>query len=262
MRMWGALLRRFRLAAGVTHDQLAAHVGYSASLVIAIERGRRMPSPTFITKADECVKADGWLIDAAQHLSRERIADTIDAHEEEEARARSVWAYDTHVLHPLLRTEAYSRAVLWAQRPVLSDHEIEMRIKAEHERQTRLTSEPVCSYSFIIEEWILHRKTGGPTAMKAQSEHLLCVADLRNVTLQVIPTTHEAHAGLSGPVILLHAPEHTWLAHIELHGTHHLISDPDHLTTLHDRYTHLRSLALTPADSAELIRGLADALQE
>jgi DNA-binding XRE family transcriptional regulator len=39
MRMWGLLMRRFRLAAGITHEELAQHVGYSKSLVVGIERG-------------------------------------------------------------------------------------------------------------------------------------------------------------------------------------------------------------------------------
>jgi hypothetical protein len=34
MRMWGALLRRFRMAAKVTHEDLAASVGYSKSLTV------------------------------------------------------------------------------------------------------------------------------------------------------------------------------------------------------------------------------------
>jgi Domain of unknown function (DUF5753) len=167
-----------------------------------------------------------------------------------------VWAYDAHVLHPLLRTEAYTRAVLWTHRPVLAEQAIETRMKAECEGQARLTEESGCAYSFIVEEWILHRKTGGAAAMRAQLQRLLSVAELRNVTLQVLPLSHEAHTGLSGPIALLQAPEHTWLAHTELHDPHDLISDADYLSTLHDRYTHLRSLALTPADSAALIRRL------
>lgn len=59
MRMWGGLMRRFRLVAGVTHEELAAFVGYSKSLVVGIERGLRMPGPLFVPKADECVRAGG-----------------------------------------------------------------------------------------------------------------------------------------------------------------------------------------------------------
>ncbi len=259
-RMWGSLLRRFRVAAGITHEALANHVGYSTELVFSVERGRRMPSDIFVRKADEYVKADGWLKEAAKHLSRDPVAAEAADYVGEEKRARSVWAYDMHVLHPLLRIEAYSRAVLLAHQPVLPEACIETRAAEEHERQARLTAEPAPVHSFIIEEWILHRPTGGLTVMRAQLEHLVMVAALRNVTLQVMPTAHDAHPGQDGPMTLLHTPEHTWLAHLHTHDTHHLITDPDHLTTLHDRYTHLRSHALTPADTVQLIRGLAESL--
>lgn len=40
-------LRRARQQAGLTQDQLADRIGYSASLVAAIETGRRIPTPDF-----------------------------------------------------------------------------------------------------------------------------------------------------------------------------------------------------------------------
>jgi transcriptional regulator with XRE-family HTH domain len=257
MRMWGLLLRFFRLAAGISHDELAQYVGYSKSLVVGIERGTRMPSPLFITKADECVKADGWLIALAQHLSRQQFPTWLEESVEAEKRARALWSYDTHVLHSLLRTQDYTRAVLSARRPVMSEEEIEALVEGEAQRQELLTRQPACALSFIIEEAILRRPTGGHAVMKAQLDHLTALSDLRNITIQVLPTTHHTHAGSDGPMTLLQTTDYTWLAHLHTHDINHLINDPQHLSTLHDRYTTLTSHALTPADSTTLIHQLA-----
>ncbi len=260
-RMWGALLRRFRLDAGVTQAGLAAHVGYTTDFAHSIELGRRMPSPVFVTKADEYLKADGCLIETATHLTREKPhAAEPEDYTAEEKTARSLWAFDTHVLHPLLRTEPYTRTLLTAHQPLLPDTAIDTQVTDEQQRQERLTGEPACSYAFIIEEWILHRPTGEPTTMKAQLAHLLALAELRNLTLQVMPISHHTHAGLDGPLTLLETPAHTWLAHIHAHDTHHLTNDPRHLSILHSRYTYLRSHALTPTDSTQLIQKLAEQL--
>jgi hypothetical protein len=217
-----------------------------------------MPSPTFVSKADEVTKAGGALVEAARHLSRQPRTLVSDDLAEEESRAQVVWAYDTHVLHPLLRTDGYARAVWWARRPVLSEDEIEARVAEQHERQARLLSGTACSYAFIVEEDVLRRRIGGAEAARAQLDHLVAVSAQRNVTLQVMPAEPGEHTGLGGPIALLRGPEHIWLAHVELHGANYLVHDIDHLAVLHDRYTHLRSLALTPADSLAVIHRLVN----
>ncbi len=133
MRMWGALLRCLRLMAGITYEELANFVGYSKSLVVGIERGTRMPSPQFVAKADECLGANGLLAEAAKHLSRQRFLTWAEEYAEEEQQARTLWTYDTHVLHDLLQTEDYARAGLTARRPALTEKEIEEHLAARME---------------------------------------------------------------------------------------------------------------------------------
>jgi hypothetical protein len=192
----------------------------------------------------------------ARHLSRERVPSWVEEYVDAEQRARSLWSYDAHVLHAVLRTEAYTRAVLAGCRPVLAEEDIEARVEAERQRQALWGRQPACTLSFIVEEWVLRRPIGGPAAMQGQLEHLAMLGGLRNVTLQVMPATHQSHAGLGGPMTLLETPAHTWLGYLEVQDVSHLINDPEQLSTLHDRYTSLRSHALTPDDSAALIREL------
>ncbi len=256
MRMWGALLRYLRIAAGITYEALADYVGYSKSLVVGIERGTRMPSEVFIAKSDECLQAGGLLIEAAKHLSRQRFLSWFEEYAEEEQQARILWTYDTHVLHDLLQTEAYARAVLAARRPAMADEVIEAHVETRLNRRSLLTRQPACALSFIIEERVLHRCVGGPPTAKGQLEHLIHLSEQRNVTLQVMPTACEAHAGIDGPMTLVQTSRHTWLAHLETHHTSHFITDAYEVSALHERHTTIRSHALTPSDSARLIERL------
>jgi DNA-binding XRE family transcriptional regulator len=103
MRMWGSLHKGYRNAAGLTYEDVAKHVGYSPSLVISIERGVRMPSETYIPRADEILHAGGVLIRAAEHLSRQRYPVWFEDYVTEEQRARVLWTYCTHMLHGLVK---------------------------------------------------------------------------------------------------------------------------------------------------------------
>ena len=259
-RMWGALLRRFRLDAGVTQAGLAAHVGYTTDFAHSIELGRRMPSPVFVAEADG--RESRRLPHRNSHPPHPRKAPrrrTRGLHGGKEDRPLTLG-----LRHPRPPPAPPHRAI----RPNPPDrpptpppgHRHRHPGNRQQQRQERLTGEPACSYAFIIEEWILHRPTGEPTTMKAQLAHLLALAELRNLTLQVMPISHHTHAGLDGPLTLLETPAHTWLAHIHAHDTHHLTNDPRHLSILHSRYTYLRSHALTPTDSTQLIQKLAEQL--
>jgi transcriptional regulator with XRE-family HTH domain len=256
MRMWGGLQRRFRIAAGVSHEELAQFVGYSKSLVVGIERGLRMPSATFVAKADECLGANGWLVELAQHLSRQRNASWTEEYAEAEKRARILWAYDTHVLHGLLQTEAYARAVLSARCPALTEAEIDAGVQERLRRQELLTRTPPCAFSFVIEECVLQRSTGGEAVMTEQLEHLLQLTQLRNVTVQVMPMAYGSHAGVDGPLTVLELPDHQWLGYLEIPDSGQLVDDADQISRYHERFSMIRGQALTPADSAVLIARL------
>lgn len=255
--MWGLLLRRLRLAAGVTQEDLATFAGYSNSLVAGVEHGTRMPSAGFIMRADECVRAGGLLSDAAVHLSRRRFLSWGQEYAEAERRARGLMSFGTHILDELLQTEGYARAVLSARCPVLDEEEIDAAMAARKERQALLTRQPVCALGFVVEEWVLRRAIGGADVMRGQLEHLVEVSALRNVTVQVMPASDDLHAGVDGPLTLLEMPEHTWLAYIEAHSTGQMIDDPHRVSALKERMSMIRSQALTPRDSHDFIRQLA-----
>jgi Domain of unknown function (DUF5753) len=97
-------------------------------------------------------------------------------------------AYNNSVIHGLLQTEDYARAAFTTQRPPLPEEKLELLTAARMARQSVLEpvgTAPVCS--FVQDEVTLRRLLGGVMVMRKQLEHLLEVAQRRNVDIQVLP---------------------------------------------------------------------------
>lgn len=257
MRMFGSVVRSLREARDISTDELAAHTGYSKSLIIKIERGDRMPPPMFVEKATALLDAGGVISRAADHLERGDFPSWFEEYAELERQAVTLYKYDTLVVNGLLQTEEYARVLLSATSSVLESEEIERRVQARLARQTLLTRTPPAQLAFLVEESALRRPVGGEVVLKAQLVRLLEVGELRNVTIQVMPTTFDAHAGFNGPMTLLETAERRRLAYLEVQGRSILTDDRDEVSELHQQYAMIRSQALSVRESAKLISRIA-----
>jgi len=79
---------------------------------------------------------------------------------------------------------------------------------------------------------------------------------LRHVSIQVMPTDCEEHAGLAGEHRVLKFPDGKTLGLLEAQLTSRLISDPKAAQILELRYGMIRSQALTPRESLAFIAKL------
>ncbi|MFJ5213552.1 Scr1 family TA system antitoxin-like transcriptional regulator [Streptomyces sp. NPDC088354] len=261
MRMFGSVARSLREARGLTTDELAARVGYSKSLVVKIERGERMPPPAFVESAEALLgDAGGVLRAAARHLERGEFPSWFEEYAELERAAACLYKYDAHVINGLLQTEDYARVVLGAHCPTLEADEVERRVRARLARQSLLTRAPAPQLAFVIEEWVLRRPVGGREVNRRQLERLLEAGALRNVTVQVMPLPHEAHAGFDGPMTLLETPDLRLLAYLEVQGRSVLVDQRNEVSKLNQRYAMIRSQALSVGDSAKVIEQIAGEL--
>lgn len=86
----------------------------------------------------------------------------------------------------LLQTEAYMRAS-FASGP-LPAFQVENEVKARLLRQRRLADEEFpLELTAIVDESALHKKVGSREVMRAQLRHLVEMAALPTVTLQLLP---------------------------------------------------------------------------
>ncbi|MGK5627158.1 helix-turn-helix domain-containing protein [Streptomyces sp. URMC 123] len=256
LRYFGSQFRLWRTKAGMSREELADAIGYSAEMVKSVEQGRRVPTPGLISAADDVLGAGGLLKAGEQFLTREKWPNWFKEYALYEAEAAALCVYATHVVPGLLQTEEYARAVFRSGRPVLDEEEIERRLTARMERQALFTRTPPPALSYVLEQVILERPIGGKAVMKGQLLRLLECAELPFMDLQIMPTAREAHAALAGPMHLIETKELQRLVYCEAHRGSSLIADAKDVSDLNLRYGILRSQALTPEDSLSFLKRL------
>ncbi|MYT23009.1 helix-turn-helix domain-containing protein [Streptomyces sp. SID7760] len=254
LRNFGATVRAFRKRAELTQEQLAERLRYSVQYVGSVEQGRRHPSVTFVNRAEEMLDAFGVIRIAAKELTRRRgLASWFRAWAEHEEEAIALNTYESRSVPGLLQTEPYARALVSAVLPPPTAEEAEARIAARMDRQKLLSRTPYTVFSFILEEGVVERQTGGPAVTRQLVDHLLECADLPNVDLQIMPKVSPRHAGLGGAFQLIETGEHEWMGYSEGQQSGRVIYDPKDVSVLHLRYAKLRIQALNPADSVGLL---------
>ncbi|WP_030670234.1 helix-turn-helix transcriptional regulator [Streptomyces rimosus] len=261
LKTFGAVAKVFRERAGLTQEELAPLVQFSAQTVASIEQGRRLPDPDFILRAEEVLDAFGALKAAAEHLSRRAgLAVWFRQWAALEARAVSLCAYECRVIPGLLQTEAYARAVTLSVPPPPDEQEAEERVATRLARQKLLHRKPPIAFSFILEQALFERGTGGTGVTRNLIDHVLGCAELWNVELQLMPRWQPHHAGLDGPMRLLETPQNKWLGYSEGQQCGNLIAGPKDVSVLCQRYAKMRSQALSPEESASLLKQIRGAL--
>ncbi|MCG3042951.1 helix-turn-helix domain-containing protein [Streptomyces fenghuangensis] len=255
LKTFGAVLKVFRERAALTREQLAEEVIYSPHTISSIEQGRRMPPEDFVERAEEILDAFGVLRVAARNVARQPgLAAWFRLWAQLEKTAVTLCIYECRVVPGLLQTEAYARAVMLDVPPPPTEKELAERIAARLARKELLRREPPIALSFIIEEAVLLRRTGGDEVTREQLDHLIECARLWNVEIQIMPLRQPHHAGTDGPMQLMETREHRWIGYAEGQQTGQLVAGPKDVSLMQMRYARMRSQALSPADSVELLK--------
>lgn len=254
LRTFGAFVQALREHAGLSREEFGGLVGLSKHTVTSIELGRRMPDPDFVERAEPLLGDTGALRNSVRHLSRRPgLASWFRQWARKEESAISLHAYECRFIPGLLQTEVYARALFEERLPPLSDEEIDAQWTARSERQKLLNERPNTAFSFILDEHLFLRRTGGCEATSEQIDRVLEIRERRNIEIQVLPLVTGVHPGVNGPIQLLETPDNRWLAYAEGQGTGQLISDSKLISILKMRYAKLRSQALTPEESRSLL---------
>jgi len=163
------------------------------------------------------------------------------------------------VVPGLLQTEEYARQTFRNGPRELDRDDIERRVQVRMERQRVLAREDRPRLWAVLDEAVIRRVVGGPEVMREQLRHLIDCAEQGKTTLQVVPFGAGAHAGTTGPFVILDFPETTDpdVVYVEtLAGDIYLEAPTDV-----DRYTlafaRLLAAALHPDDSVRLVQQAA-----
>jgi hypothetical protein len=172
-----------------------------------------------------------------------------------EQAATSLAYYQSSIVPGLLQTVGYARAMYEGGLPAeftaeRADELIEVRLR----RQQVLEREPPLELGAVFDEAVLHREVGGPTVMAGQLQHLIEVAKLPKVTLQVIPYGVGAHPAMDSMFTIVEfggvAPSVVYveglMGWLYIERKHEVIRYKQVLE-------HLRNIALDPRETIELI---------
>ncbi|MCP9946303.1 helix-turn-helix transcriptional regulator [Streptomyces somaliensis] len=263
LKTFGAVLKALREESGLTQEEFAVRVRYSAAYVAKIEQGKRFPPADLPARAEEVLGpvAVKVLTAAAKSLTRRAgLASWFRQWAGIEEEAISLYAYECRAVPGLLQPEGYARAVFERQLPPYTEEQIDQKVAARLERQALLTERPNTAFTFIIEQAILDRGVGGPSVTRAVVDHLLSAGERTNVEIQIMPRHQEDHCGADGQLYMAETPAHQWFGYTEGHRSSSLITDPGEVSVLHQRYGKLRSQALNCRATVDLLERMRGAV--
>jgi transcriptional regulator with XRE-family HTH domain len=175
-----------------------------------------------------------------------------------EEAATQLRTYETHFVPGLLQTPEYAGAVIEATGLKLSARDLERAVNLRIKRQGVLTRPNPLRVWAVIDEAALRREMGDQEIYRAQLEHLLELAELPNVALQVLPLRSGLHAAGGGAFNILRfsdadLPDVVYVEHLVSALYIEKIEHVERYTEVMDR---LSVQSLTPEASTDLISKL------
>ncbi|MFJ8866835.1 Scr1 family TA system antitoxin-like transcriptional regulator [Streptomyces sp. NPDC102473] len=254
MKLVGKLVSLFRITADLTQAQLADRAGVQLETIASIEQGRRALLPDLARRLDQLLNTKGALETAVDNLPE---VDLIPAWAEQymdlEREALALSWYENQVVPGLLQTEAYAVMVFRNRVPAFNEDEISAQVAARLERQEILRRSNPPTISIVVWEAALMLQLLPEQAHLEQLRHLRTCALLPGVCLQILPLATKSHAGLNGPFTLLETPDHQYVAYSETQRGSQLVSDPNEVSILSQKYAMLRAQAGSPEETLGLL---------
>lgn len=260
-RSWLALfaeeLKIARSRAGLSQDQLADRIGYSASLVAKIETRRGVPTLDFATRCDEALGTGEALARMHKFLGKGPFPSWFRPFVDYEAAAKSLRLFE-HVLVPgVLQTREYARAVL-ATRPTTTDEETEQLVSARLDRKAILETDDPPLLWVVLDEGVLHRQVADPKVMHDQLAHLADLSARSNITVEIVPYGAGAHSGLLGAFVIAEFEDAPAIVYLETAAGGQIAEGADVVAQVRLTFDTLRSESLTHRLSRDMIMKVAE----
>jgi transcriptional regulator with XRE-family HTH domain len=251
---FGSELRRLREAVGLKQGELGDVIFCTGSLIGQVETAHKVPTRDFAERVDAALLTGGAFSRLVGLVLRSQLPTWFQAYAEMEARAAYISTYQCQLVHGLLQTEAYARAVLGV------DHtdRLDEMVAARTERQRILKREQPPVLYAVLDEAVLHRQIGGREVMREQLAHLLGLLGRPWTQLQVLPYSAGEHAGMMGSFNLLRFGDDPDIHYSESYDCGHMTANPQVIRERSLGYSRLQAEALSPRESASLIARLME----
>lgn len=272
----GSKLRQLREAAGVSPEQAGYEIRASRSKISRVEHGRVsfkerdvLDLLTLYGVTDE--KQRNHMLALAQQANNQGwwakfddlMPDWFETFVGLEQATSLIRAYEVQLVPGLFQTEAYARAVMKIGFRGSPADEIERRVSFRMSRQQildRPEGEP--RIWAIIDESALRRALGGPDVMREQLGRLIEVAEMPQVSLQVMPFDRPGQSPSGGAFEILRFAESDLpdVVYLEQLTSALYLDRPDEVDHYREVMNSLSAEAETPAESQARLKKIIDDL--
>lgn len=147
----------------------------------------------FVVLAERANEPGWW------HAYRDVVPGWFTAYVSLETGAKTLRTYEPQYVTGLLQTRQYARAVLSGGFPNDSDEDLERRVDLRLRRQGLLDKPGAPTLWVVMDEAVLHRAVGSAEVMREQIDRLLEAAELKHVSVDIVPFSAGAHVGACAP---------------------------------------------------------------
>lgn len=250
-------LRVWRLRENLSQSDLGHICGVDKSRVANWESGAAKLPHQHAETLDNVWKTRGHFARLRRMAERAHDPNWYAEYARYEAHADSISVYSALVLHALVQTEDYARALIeGAQMTADVDEAVTQRLS----RQAVLSRPEPPELRVFVRQSVLEDPVGGPDVMRAQLAHLLDLSERRGVTVRALPKSLAAHAGVDGSFAVLRSGqvEHAWSAAV---NGGRLVADPAKIRNYRLRWDLIGDDALSRGSTRSLIRELMEAMK-
>ncbi|MFI6081495.1 helix-turn-helix domain-containing protein [Streptomyces sp. NPDC051217] len=259
-------LRKLRDDSGLTCNQVGKELDWSGSKVNRMETGQGRVQPSdvdalcrFYGTSDEMrellkglakeSKTKGWW-----HAHGDAVPSWFSVYVGLEQAASDLRSYQGEFVPGLLQTAEYATE-LSRVTPDQDHDEIPRLVDVRMRRQELLTGSKAPDFWAVVHQSALMHVIGSRQVMAGQLERMLDIGRQRNVTVQVLPYNAGAYP-TTGPFTVLGFPEQEDPDVVYREGLTDSIylELPADVSVYTRAFDHLRALALSPQQSAALIR--------
>jgi transcriptional regulator with XRE-family HTH domain len=265
-------LRRARVDAGLTQEQVASAMEWSLSKLIRIENGAVGISKNDLKAillhykiTDEARTAELLALSRARRerswwstyrdVAPKRLIELI----EYEAAARITRNFQSLVVPGMLQTADYARASTNQLAPEMSESQVDPVVEIRMKRQELLERPNAPLMFFLMDEAVVRRLVGGEDVMRHQLERMIEVADLPNVTIEVVPFTAGVLPGMQAPFVIHEFPDAADDDVLYLENPRgDLLADE--ILSFREAFEQLRGASLGPQGTIDFLRELISGL--
>ncbi|MFS0695141.1 helix-turn-helix domain-containing protein [Streptomyces nitrosporeus] len=275
-RQLGRTLRNLREGAGLTQEEVARRTGgrIRGTKVSRIETAVNAATAADVSLIlDALAIADDDLRTALLRLTREgarrgwwQSYRTVLSQPYEdlislESEAEQISTWQPTVIPGLLQTGEYARQIIsaTAMSEAIEDA-VSTLVDVRLARQTVLVGDSPLTLWAIIGESALRTETADPQTMREQLGRLLRLGEQPTITIQVMPASAPPHVGQMGGFSILGYGSHVDLSviHVESLTSGLYVEDGDEVSVYRHAIEQLRATALSPAESATMIKEIRD----